>query len=103
MANYYKDLSEEQKNLAQEILNSVGLEGLTVSYEPQSKALRFVQDRRTIAVPLDIVKAKRWADIRFLFRACLGKAPANWNHGSPNDWGPQGDPYKKVTSTPWEG
>ena len=103
MGNQYRDLNEEQKRFAEEILSTLGLDGLNVTFEEPSQSLRFIQDRRTIAVPVDIIRAQRWADIRFLFRACLGKAPASWNHGSPNDWGPQSDPYKKGTSTSWEG
>jgi len=84
-------MTPEQKTKAQLILEEMNREGqvlpdLMVSYEESNKAIKFQRDRRIATIPDAIVDKKAWSDVRFLFRSCLGKDPAVWNHTAPNDW-----------------
>ncbi|MCB0393762.1 MAG: hypothetical protein KDD25_04355 [Bdellovibrionales bacterium] len=86
-------LTEEQKNLAQIVVEELGLNNLNILYKEPN--LHFVQDRRVVHVPLNLVRSGSWSEIRYLFRAVLGSSPSAWNLSAPNTWGPSGPDYSE--------
>ena len=87
-------LTAGQRSHIDLVVEKLGLEGLRIGYIENPAAYEFVQDRRVVHVPKNLIDQNRWSDIRHLFRAILGHGPAVWNHGAENDWGPKNDAYK---------
>ena len=73
-----EQLTQEQKDLACKVLNTLNLDGMKVLFK--DRHLHFIQDRRAVYISMDLILKDQWADIRFLFRSILQPGPSVWNH-----------------------
>ena len=87
------EFSSDNNMHVEQIVSRLNLKNFRIRYIENPPAYQFLQDRRVVTVPKDLVSQNKWSDIRHLFRAILEHGPAVSNHGADNDWGPSADAY----------
>ena len=81
-------MSSDMQEIAKKIIVELNLNNMSVKFNDLTKAFEFVQDRRVVAVPLDLAKGEVGEALRFLFRAVLMSPNSKWNRAADgNDWG----------------
>lgn len=80
------NLSPDIKEKADKIIETLELEGYTVSYKATTRAIAFKKGFKEGTVPVALVDRKQWADIRQIFRAVFESGPQVENFSSGNEW-----------------
>jgi hypothetical protein len=84
--NTKKNLPTDVRDLADQIIDNLSLEGYVVTYDAARRALQFKKELKEASVPLALVIRNQWADVRQIFHAVFESGPQVENFGAPNEW-----------------
>lgn len=87
MANKFTTrVGTSEKALAEDIIRELELDGFKVDFKSETSSLLFTKDFKVVEVLTKLVAAKRWGDVRHLFRAVLAPGPQLHIYKAPNEW-----------------